>query len=367
MVKDAQKEIFKRDAYRRNSNFFSKYFSITINHLTELQNMIVVETKTEKKIFDNILTFTVLLEIFSFIVAFFIMFISERKRVQLIKSLNHLNNELESRVKQRTIELESKVDYIQKTQELLIQNEKMASLGSLVAGVAHEINTPIGNSYTSSTFLFDELQKIKKKFDTNSITQKDFQMFLDDNHQFLSAININLERASKLIKSFKMIAVDQSNKHLAKVEIKQYTKDILLSLKSLTQHKSININLICKEEIETQLYGGDYSQVITNLVQNSITHAFKDRKNGEITIRIEDKSSKFWVSVCDDGIGITNKNLKKIFEPFFTTNRENGGSGLGLNIVENIVIASLDGRITCKSTTKKGTCFTIKIPKKAKL
>ncbi len=278
----------------------------------------------------------------------------------MIQKIDEHINTLDSTVDKKTKELQEKIQFIEETQNILVENEKMAVLGSLVAGVAHEINTPIGNSYTSSTYMLDELKHLQSKFEEGRITKTNLADFFQEGNSLLASVNINLERASSLIQSFKKIAVDSSTDHISNINLKQYTQDVITSIKSILKNTQIKVELIVENDVSVKINPGDYSQVITNLIQNAVVHAFKEPKEGTITITIAQKES-VEVSVCDDGIGVPKENIDKIFNPFYTTNRHHGGSGLGLNIVYNIVLKSFGGTIKCFSEENKGTCFIIKI------
>lgn len=269
---------------------------------------------------------------------------------------------LEELVDKRTIELEKSIDDLKQTQTKLIESEKMASLGGLVAGVAHEINTPIGIGLTGITHFLDITEDIRKKYISNDISQKEFEQYIETSEELAIRINLNLNRTAQLIKSFKQVAVDQTNENKRVFNLKEYFQDIIFSLDNLLKKTKIKITIEAKEDININSYPGAYSQIITNLIINSIRHAFKENEKGKIIINIEKINNKLQITYIDNGKGIPKENLSKIYEPFFTTNRKDGGTGLGLNVIYNIVTSNLKGTIECKSKIGEGVVFKLLMP-----
>ncbi len=281
----------------------------------------------------------------------------------------YLNKSLEEKVLDRTQELEESNDELEislqnlkQTQKQLIESEKMASLGGLVAGVAHEINTPIGAGLSGISHFLERTKEIKKDYEADKMSAEEFEKYLSTSSRLAQMININLERTAQLVKSFKQIAVDQTNEEKRDFNLKEYLNKIIFSLSNITKTKNIEFNIICKDNFRINSYPGLFSQIITNLIMNSINHGFKENNEGKININISNTSNSCEIIYKDNGIGIEKEYLKKIFEPFFTTNRENGGTGLGMSIVFNIVTNNLQGTIECKSEVNKGVVFTITLP-----
>ena len=254
--------------------------------------------------------------------------ISYTKSIQ--NQLEELNKTLEDKVIKKTQELEQ-------AQEQLLFSEKMAALGSLVAGVAHEINTPIGIGYTGSSHFIDETKLLKKKYHEDTMTKEDFEEYLNTSVELSNLINANLERAVELVKSFKQVAVDQSSEEKRVFNLSKYINEILTSIHSVTKQKNISFNIVCDENLIVDTYAGAFAQIITNLIMNSFIHGFEGVDEGSITLSIEKEDNILHLEYKDTGNGIENKNLDKIFDPFFTTNRSNGSSGLGLNIIYNMI------------------------------
>ncbi|MCK8060444.1 MULTISPECIES: ATP-binding protein [unclassified Fusibacter] len=262
--------------------------------------------------------------------------------------------------------LEEKV--IIKTKELekvlyeLNEREKLASLGSLVSGVSHEINTPLGTAITANSYLEDVNNKFHKKLSENKASRKDFDAYVENIDQSTKIIGHNLDRAAKLVKSFKEIAVHQSIEDRSEFGVCEYLNMIMVSLQHETKREKHQINIRCDQDDQVLSYPGAISQIVTNLVMNTLTHAYAPGTSGEINLSFEKQGNTGILKFSDDGKGIDAEHLSRIFEPFFTTNRKQGGSGLGLNIVYNIVTGLLKGKVTCDSVVGKGTLFTIEFP-----
>lgn len=291
----------------------------------------------------------------------------EKERAQ--KELASLNAELEQRIQERTSEirkandaLRNTLDHLRQTREVLVENEKMAALGNLVAGIAHEINTPVGIGVTATSHLAEEAQDIHKKYNTNNMRRSDLEGFLSVCLESSEMILSNLNRASRLIQSFKKVAVDQSSEDRRRFNVGRYLEEVMISLRPRLKSTNIDIQIDCPEDIELDSYPGAFSQIISNCVINSLTHAFEPKERGRIDIQIRRAEGGVRLVYQDNGKGIPSKNLKKIFDPFFTTKRGKGGSGLGLHIVYNIVTQNLGGHIECDSEPDRGAKFTIDIP-----
>ncbi|GEM_PF-1397693 len=282
----------------------------------------------------------------------------EIKVEQRTKDLLAMNEELQGVNK----ELQYTLENLQQTQAQLVHAEKMASLGSLVAGIAHEINTPVGVGVTATS----HLQKVTKDFAdlyaAGDLKRRDLSNYLADSEEALSIIFSNLERASQLIRSFKQVSADQSSEARRVFNIKQYLNEILLSLHpkiKRTQHKII---IECDETLQIDSFPGAFGQIITNLIMNSLIHAYDPDQGGRLTITILEDADIISLIYSDDGKGMSKEVASQIFNPFFTTNRGMGGTGLGLYILYNLVKQQFNGTIECESQLGKGTKFIINIP-----
>lgn len=288
------------------------------------------------------------------------------------KKLDILNKSLEEEVKIRTTELKMTNDELEdsneelqttiynlkETQNRLIESEKMASLGSLVAGVAHEINTPVGIGLTGITHFIDQINVLKKEYENNTMSEDTFENFLSKSLHIGQIINSNLNKTAQLIRSFKQVAIDQTNDEKRDINLKNYINETIFSLGSIT--KKIKIDLICEDSFIINTYPGSISQIISNLIINSTKHAFGKNEKGNISIEISKENDYCNIIYKDNGKGVKEENINKIFDPFFTTNREHGGTGLGLNIIYNIIVNTLSGSIICKSEENEGIEFNIK-------
>jgi len=283
-----------------------------------------------------------------------------------------LNEELEDRVKQRTEELQetntalqASFDVLKQTQNQLIESEKMAALGGLVAGISHEINTPVGVSVTAASHLQYKIKQYIQQYQGNTLTREDFELFIDTAQNSSQLILDNLDRAASLIRSFKQIAVDQTHDEARRFNLKTYLSEILLSLQPELKKYQPSTVINCVDDLELHSYPGVISQIITNLVMNSLIHGFEDMGKQQKHINIDITSSSQLVTLCyrDNGKGISTDHANKIFEPFFTTKRNQGGSGLGMHIVYNLVSQTLGGSITCQSQSGEGIFFQITIPR----
>jgi signal transduction histidine kinase len=284
------------------------------------------------------------------------------------QALAETNNKLEQRVAERTENLQQAVDELhitlenlRNTQSQLIESEKLSSLGGMVAGVAHEINTPIGLCITTQSFIEDLFKDIKQRFENDSISEGNFTEFMMSMEESVDILRKNLERAAKLVKSFKLVSEDQTGEAARRFNLEEYLQEILSTLQPkfrMTQHV---VNIRCAEEINIRSYPGALSQVITNLIMNSLLHGFTDINKGTITLAVEHQDNQVKILYADDGQGLTEEAQVKIFEPFFTTKRGYGGTGLGMHLVYNLVSQTLQGSIQLQQVSQ-GCAFIITIP-----
>ncbi|MCO4799556.1 MAG: HAMP domain-containing histidine kinase [Colwelliaceae bacterium] len=280
-----------------------------------------------------------------------------------------LNIELEDKVNKRTAalkdsnqELLSTLEKLHQFQGQLVESEKMASLGDMVAGVAHEVNTPIGLGVTASTLLSDRLDEIKSLFDEKTLKSSQLKRFLNEGQENVGIIYRNLNRAAELISSFKKVAVDQSSEDFRQFNFDELLKEILLTLAPQVKNTPYKINFHCPEDLIVVSKPGPINQVMINLILNSIIHGFDNRDYGTINITIMKLGEQLNIIFKDDGIGIDSSIKDKIFEPFTTTKRGEGGSGLGLHLVYNLVTQALGGTIRLDSELEKGATFEINFP-----
>ena len=284
-----------------------------------------------------------------------------KQRLKFEKKIVDFSDNLEDKVEQRTKELKQNYKKLQSTQAQLIQSEKMASLGALVAGVSHEVNTPLGIALTAITHSIEELKILEENYNNKTMSEKDFIAYINEANQINDSIYKNLSRAVSLIKSFKQVAVDQSSEELREFRLKDYIEEILISLHNRIKKTKLKINVDIDDNITINSYPGAFSQIFTNLIMNSIIHGYKDDEKGNINITANLKDKKLIITYEDDGKGLDDTIKQKIFDPFYTTNRAKGGSGLGMNIVYNLVVKKLHGTIEVKDKDSKGVLFVIKL------
>ena len=281
--------------------------------------------------------------------------LAEKRTSILNEQLDIYNKTLEQRVIERT-------EQLNESRDKLIQAEKMASLGQLVAGVAHEINTPVGIGVTAASTLLYSTKKIDTSFKNNSMTKTDFETYLNIASQSSELILQHLLRAGELVKSFKMVSADQSSSEKRRFFLISYIESIITSCRPEIKKTSHEITINCKDDVEIESYPGAISQIVINILMNSIIHGYEAGDKGNIEIDVLRSNDRVLIDFKDNGKGIPTDVLPKIFDPFFTTRRGLGGTGLGLNIVFNIVTQNLKGSISCESIEGKGTIFHINLP-----
>jgi signal transduction histidine kinase/methyl-accepting chemotaxis protein len=296
------------------------------------------------------------------------LLVTSLQNIAMNDLLEEQNKNLEIKVSERTEELHvqnlalsNTLTELEQTQTQLIEAEKMASLGSLVAGISHEVNTPLGIAVTAASHLNQHTKKFKLKHDSGNLTKSGFISYLDSTTETTDMILSNLNRAAILIQSFKQIAVDQSSDNKTLFSLKQHLKMLVTSLRPSFKNLPIDIN-IYGDEIDIDSYPGPLSQIVSNLIMNCIKHGLTDCEKGEITIIIAQYPKHITLSVEDNGVGIANNIKNKVFDPFFTTQRGIGGSGLGLNIVYNLITQKLGGNIIIEDNKPQGVRFIISLP-----
>ncbi|MDH5707761.1 MAG: PAS domain S-box protein [Hylemonella sp.] len=293
--------------------------------------------------------------------------ITAQKRSE--EAVRGLNAALEQRVLQRTAQLKSandellsSLEKLNQAQTHLVRSEKMAALGGLVAGVAHEINTPLGIGITAASHLDEKIRKLAGRYKSNTLSRDELTDFLAVAEESARMVMSNLERAAELIRSFKQVAVDQTGGMPRRFYLRDYLQEVVRSLRPELDKTAHQIRISCAAEIELLGRPGDYSQIITNLVMNSLTHGFDGIRAGNIAIVAKRLGRNLVLRYSDDGRGIDGEHLGKIFDPFYTTRRGQGGSGLGLHVLYNIVTQGLNGYVSCVSSPGCGAVFEIEVP-----
>lgn len=293
------------------------------------------------------------------------------------QALQDANEHLEQRIVERTedylaanqelqatnIELSEALNTLKRTQQKLVQSEKLAALGSMISGMAHEINTPVGIVITSVSYLEREMKNLREKFNAGTLSRKELTDFLSEEDEILHIIENNLGRTDQLIKSFKRISTDQITDEKQLFDLKEYLKELIGSLEPLLKKGPYPITVSCSENIKIRSYPGAFAQIVTNLINNSIRHGFPTGRPGAMHLDASLEENTLRMMFVDDGMGMASEIRENIFEPFFTTKRgAEGGMGLGLHLVYTTVTQTLGGEIECFSEPGEGTRFAMVIP-----
>jgi signal transduction histidine kinase len=256
-------------------------------------------------------------------------------------------------------ELKSSIQELNKAQERLIDAEKMAILGKLSAEISHEINTPIGVSITSTSYLADLLVSLQNDIENQKLTKRSLDDFTNNADQSLHLLMNNLNRASDLITSYKQVAVDQTSDKTRKINLAKYLHEIIQSLQPKFKKTKHVIKVDCADNIDIYCHAGAISQIFTNLIINSILHGFDGIESGIITISAQLKGERLYLHYQDNGVGVPQNKLPQIFDPFYTTKAGNGGTGLGTHIINELVTDTLNGTIVAMSNAGEGLSYDI--------
>ena len=286
---------------------------------------------------------------------------------RMSRATNHFLDELgkrEAALRLAKDEIERALSALKRTQNELIQSEKLASLGQLVAGIAHEINTPLGVAFTTATVMREETKGFRKATSEGKVTRQAFDAFVERTAEGAELVDANLARAADLVVSFKQVAADQASGERRSFQMDAFIDDLFRSLGPMRRRAGHLLEIDCDEDIAMASYPGALSQVLTNLLTNAHAHAFGKGETGRIVITVRGNGpDRVKITFSDDGRGIPPENHPRIFDPFFTTGRSSGSTGLGLHIVHNLVTGTLGGTITTESEVGSGTRFVIDIPR----
>ena len=265
----------------------------------------------------------------------------------------------ETALQRQVAETQAALEALRATQARLVQSEKMASLATLVAGIAHEINTPVGIAVTAASHLRDRMRNLSDAMRDGSLKKSQLADAIATGQQSAEMVMANLERAAELIQSFKQVAVDQTSRETREIELDVYLHETVHSLHPRIKATPHRVELLCPPGIRLHLAAGALSQVVSNIVLNALDHAFPDGQPGTVRIDVRREDEQVRLTIRDDGVGIAPEVLPRIFDPFFTTRRGAGGSGLGLHIVYNLVTQTLGGTIAVDTLEGRGTAFVI--------
>jgi signal transduction histidine kinase len=269
---------------------------------------------------------------------------------------------LERAVQERTDMLARQNAALRNAQSELVRQEKLASLGRLVAGVAHEINTPLGICVTATSHLVEELRLTRAELADGEMTEDSLQSFFDIIDQSLRILTTNTQRAAALVRSFKQVAVDQSSDAIRSFNLRTYLNEVLLSLQPKLKGRPIKVEVDCPPDVVLDSFPGAVSQIVTNMVMNSLVHGFEREQAGNIRLHATCVDGMIAFAYADDGAGMDAETLGKLFEPFFTTRRGTGGSGLGAHILYNLATGPLGGTIRVESAPGAGLQYFLRFP-----
>ena len=273
-----------------------------------------------------------------------------------------VNEDLEKRVTERTAELTRMVQTLQATQSELVEAEKLASLGAMVAGISHELNTPLGVAVTVASTLQDRVADIRSLASTDQLRRSALSNFLSEQEEMAKVLMRSIERAAALVSSFKQVAVDRASERRRTFNLVQLVDDIITSVQPGMDKTRLTITHTVGSSIVCDTLPGPIGQVLTNLLQNAKVHAFEGRATGHIRIDSEvmgvGAAAQVVLRIQDDGTGMTEHVRRHAFDPFFTTRLGQGGSGLGLSVSHQLAKVTLGGNLSVESTPGLGSCFT---------
>lgn len=341
-------------AYIFNKRLYSKIFS----HISRLIEKIQGATNTEARIPIESFTINELR-----IIASETQDLIDKRKEQadlLQKQIQDENQRLEVLVEERTRDLE-------KTTRELMESERLASLGRLVAGVAHEINTPLGVSISACSFLADNNDRFFEKVQGGKFSKSEFVNYMKSVDDSTAILLANITKASELVKRFKRISVDQSAELSSRFDLKKYIEELFYTLKHEYKNKNVQIDVQSDEKIVIDSYPGVISQIFTNLLMNSLIHGFEyddEQAINRVLVSLSFMGNDIVISYSDNGKGLSDEVKKHIFEPFYSTKHGTGGTGLGMHIVFNLVTEILGGTIVIEDVLEEGARFIITLPRK---
>jgi signal transduction histidine kinase len=276
------------------------------------------------------------------------------------------NTRLFTELQERTRQLSQSLEDLRAAQDSLVQNEKLAALGRLVAGVAHELNTPVGTSVTVASAFVNKTNQFEADLASGNVRRSILTEFIAASREAASQIMVNLGHAIDLIQSFKQVAADRNISDRRHFDLAEVTEQVIKGLRFGLRSQNFTVSVECEPNLAMNSYAGPYGQVLTNLVLNSVAHAFPDGARGSVRIAAQALGNdNVEVLFSDDGCGMSAEVRRQVFDPFFTTRRDQGSTGLGLHIVHNIVTNRLGGKINLETRPGAGTKFRIVVPREA--
>lgn len=293
-----------------------------------------------------------------------------RQRQKAESYAHQLNAELEQQVQDRTNALRNANQELLDTLEQLhqhqgrqVEEQKMSSLSELVAGISHEVNTPIGLAITSGSMLQEKLAALESRMQSGELTNSDLQQFLQTATENATMVNRNLRRAADLVDNFKLLAIEHAGENPTDVDMQALFEDIIASClatigASQTIHTDVHSDLT--EPVSVKV--GVWQQILASLLENSIIHGFVQRDEGRVSVSISRQQDRLRIVYQDDGCGVPADILRRIFDPFVTSKRGSGNSGLGMHLIYNLVSHTLDGTVSCHSQPDQGFEVVIESP-----
>jgi signal transduction histidine kinase len=257
--------------------------------------------------------------------------------------------------------LQGSLTQLNEAQQRLIETEKMASLGNLVAGVAHEVNTPLGICITVVSLNLEKLRELKQQAEDGTMTRKSLQQYFAVAEESQMLAEANLHRASQLVQNFKKVAVDQNSDTFEDLVFHDYLQEMIDTLATALEDTDISIKLHSEGNWKIRTCRAAWWQILSNLVENSVAHGFRETARGKITINAQMDHGHLRFIYSDNGRGMSQTELEKIYEPFYTTARHQGSTGLGMQVVFNLVVQKFGGDISCQSEPGQGVVFIIDI------
>lgn len=297
--------------------------------------------------------------------------LEERRQTELHTEQQHkrLTSSLEEKVAKRTQALKDSNEELIKTleqlhqfQRQLVEKEKLASLGDMVAGVAQEVNVPISNCLSACNLLDEKLSRLDDDFNTKQLRARNMERFLQDSQNCLQTIRHNLDRSAELISGFKQVAVNQTDENTRMFPLRKLIEELLITLRPRLKNTHHDVYIECDDKLQIESKAGPLNQILYNLLTNSLEHAFAHSDNGHIFIVVTESQHAISILYRDDGIGIPEHLGKRIFDPFVTTKRGNGRTGMGLHLVYNLVTQILGGTIQLVQDGQPGSEFVITFP-----
>ena len=279
-----------------------------------------------------------------------------------LEAENNRRRKTESTLITTNKDLKSSIIELSKAQDRLLEAEKMSSLGALSAEISHEINTPIGISITSTSYLSDIIHKLQQDINAQQLSKRTIDSFIDNAQHSVELLLSNLQRAAELIASFKQVAVDQTNDKVRLINVAKYLDEIIRSIHPKLKKTDHSVKINCDPHIEIYTHPGAIAQIIINLIINSIAHAFTNINRGEMTIDIALDQQRLVILYRDNGVGVNEEQLEKLFDPFYTTKASKGGTGLGTHIIKNLIEDTLNGSIEAYSKESEGLSYHMSFP-----